>query len=94
MIVIWGRFCSPEGVINSSCGSYESSLAWDSPFWAVGGGGERGGEVLWAVSKVEGSAHVPRLLKFILLEGFSGTLLVVSILGMFYDRHLRPLLQS
>ena len=70
-------------------------LRWpgDSPFQAVGGGGERG-EVLWAVSKVEGSAHVPRFLEFILLEGFSGTLLVVSILGMFYDRHLRPLLQS
>ena len=70
-------------------------LRWpgDSPFQAGGGGGERG-EVLWAVSKVEGSAHVPRFLEFILLEGFSGTLLVVSILGMFYDRHLRPLLQS
>ena len=27
MIVIWGRFCSPEGVINTSCGNYGSLLA-------------------------------------------------------------------
>ena len=67
-------------------------LRW--PGMALSGLSGGGGEVLWAVSKVEDSAHVPRLLEFILLEGFSGTLLVVSILGMFYDRHLRPLLQS
>ena len=31
---------------------------------------------------------------FILLGGFSGALLVVSILGIVYDCHLQPLLQS
>ena len=50
MIAICSRFCSPEGVIDSSCGNYRSFLTgpfspfllagpfWpgDSPFWAVG----------------------------------------------------------
>ena len=75
MIAIWGRFCSPEGVIDSSCGNYESFSPGDNPFRTVGGGG--GG--LWAVSKVESSTRVPCLLKFILLVNFSDTLLVVSI---------------
>ena len=57
------------------------------PFRVVcGGGGEEGGG-LWAVSKVESSG-------FILLVSFIDTLLAVSILDMFYDCHLRPLLQS
>ena len=47
------------------------------PFQAVGG--ERGR--LRAVSKVEGFAHAPHLPEFILLVSFSGTLLVVSVLG-------------
>ena len=28
MIAICGHFCSPEGVINSSCGNYGSFLTW------------------------------------------------------------------
>ena len=48
------------------------------PFQAVGGG--EGGR-LRAVSKVEGFAHAPHLPEFILLVSFSGTLLVVSVLG-------------
>ena len=36
MIVICDRFCSPEVVINGSCGSYESFLVWGSPFRTVG----------------------------------------------------------
>ena len=42
---------------------------------------------LWAVSKVEGSAHAPRLPRFVLLGSFSDTLLVVSILDIAYDCH-------
>ena len=53
------------------------------PFRAVCGGTEGG---LWAMSKVESSG-------FILLVSFIDTLLAVSILDMFYDCHLRPLLQ-
>ena len=57
----------------------------------VGGGG-----VLWAVC-VQGrepDARVSRLPMIILLGGYSDTLLVVSILDIVYDCHLRPLLQS
>ena len=36
MIVICDRFCSPEVVINGSCGSYESFLVWGKPFRTVG----------------------------------------------------------
>ena len=54
---------------------------WPFPgcVWGDGGG-------LWAMSKVESSG-------FILLVSFIDTLLAVSILDMFYDCHLRPLLQ-
>ena len=49
---------------------------------------------LWAMSKVESSPRVPRLLGFILLVSLSGALLVVSILSIFYECHLSLLLQS
>ena len=39
MIAIWGCFCGPEGVINSSCGNNVSLLDWGYPFQTVGGGG-------------------------------------------------------
>ena len=61
------------------------------PFGAVGGGGS-----LWPVSKVGSSARacvralcLPR---FILLGGFSDTLLVVLILDIVYDCHLESVL--
>ena len=53
-----------------------------------GGGGGGGGGGLWAVSKVEGSTGAPCLPGSILMGGFNGALLVVSILGMVYDCHL------
>ena len=37
--------------------------------------------------------RAPRFLRFILLVGLSNTLLVVSILDILYDCHLRSLLQ-
>ena len=43
---------------------------------------------------VELGAPAPRLPRFILLVSFSDTLLVVSILEIVYDCHLRPLFQS
>ena len=64
---------------------------WAFPGWAVGGGGGGGGGgVLWAVC-VQGrepDAHVSRLPMIILLGGYSGTLLVVSILDIVHDSHL------
>ena len=57
-----------------------------SGLWGWGGGGG-----LWAVSKVESLARAPRLLRFTLLVSFSDTLLVVSILDIVYDCHLRAL---
>ena len=53
MIVICSCFCSPEGVINSSCGNYGFFLTWDNPFQTVGGAEGGGG----ALSKVESSAR-------------------------------------
>ena len=53
-----------------------------------------GGGGLWAVCKVESSAGVPCLPRFIRLASFSDTLLVVSILDTVYDCHLTLLLQS
>ena len=49
---------------------------------------------LWAVSRVGGSAPMPRLPGFFLLGGFGGALLVVSVLGIVYDCHLLLLLES
>ena len=49
-----------------------------------------GGGVLWVVC-VQGrepDAHVSRLPMIILLGGYSGTLLVVSILDIVHDSHL------
>ena len=56
-------------------------MVWPFP-GCVGVGG------LWAVSKVEGSTGAPCLPGSILMGGFNGALLVVSILGMVYDCHL------
>ena len=83
MIAICGCFCSPEGGINSSCGRYGSFSTWDSPFWAVGGGGG-----LWALSKVVNSVFTPGLPRCIPMVNFSDTLLVVLILDIVYDCHL------
>ena len=56
MIAIWGCFCGPEGVINSSCGNNVSLLDWGYPFPDCWGKGK--GQVgLWAVSKIESSAR-------------------------------------
>ena len=52
------------------------------------------GRGLWAVCKVESSARMPCLPRFIRLASFSDTLLVVSILDTVYDCHLTLLLQS
>ena len=52
------------------------------------------GSCLWAVSKVESSAHASRLPKSILLGSFSDNLLVVSILDIVYDGRLLAFLQS
>ena len=83
MIAICGCFCSPEGGINGSCGRYGSFSTWDSPFWAVGGGGG-----LWALSKVVNSVFTPGLPRCIPMLNFSDTLLVVLILDIVYDCHL------
>ena len=40
------------------------------------------------VSRVEGSAHAPRLPRFVLLGSFSDSLLVVLILDIVYDCYL------
>ena len=77
------RICSPEGVLNGSCGSYgffvTCGLGW---LFQVCGGS------LWAVFKVKSSVRerAPRFPRFILLR--SGNLLVVSALGIVYDWHL------
>ena len=57
MIAICGCFCSPEGVINGSCGRYGSFSAWDSPFWAVGEGRGEGGGLVGFVQSCELSVH-------------------------------------
>ena len=49
---------------------------------------------LWAVSKVESSAHASCLPKFILLGSFSDNLLVVCISDIVYDGRLLAVLQS
>ena len=74
-------------LVGGSCGCFMGSF-WPgfNPFGAVGGGGGGGG--LCAVSGVESLVCVLRLPGLILLGGFSGTLLVVSILHMGYDCYL------
>ena len=37
LIANFSRFCSPEGVINSSCGHYGFFLTWGEPFQDCGG---------------------------------------------------------
>ena len=49
MIAICGCFCSPEGVLNSSCGNY-GSFDLGMALSRLWGG-------LWALSKVESLAH-------------------------------------
>ena len=60
-------------------------------FWPFPGCGS--GRLVGCV-QVGGSAPMPRLPGFFLLGGFSGTLLVVSVLGIVYDCHLLLLLGS
>ena len=72
MIAICGRFCSSEGVINSSCGNYGSFLTWRKPFPDF----FLGGWDLWAVSKVEFPSRA---------RASSSD---VSILDVVYDCHL------
>ena len=79
MIVICDRFCSPEVVINGSCGSYESFLVWGKPFRTVG---EEGRGACGLCSKL--MAHPPAwpseaaLAAFAVLRG----LLMVSVGAM------------
>ena len=73
-------------------------LCWpgDNSFHIAGGEGMAGGGgdcSLQAVPKVESSARAPRLPRFIQLVSFSVTLLVISILDIVYECHLRPFLQ-
>ena len=83
MIAICRWFCSPEGVINSSHGNYESILAWVNPFKAVG-------ELMRCVQsrELDARARAPGLRTFILLGSFIDTLLVLLILDIVYDCHL------
>ena len=67
-LVFWGLLQWP---VLSVLG-YEAFFTWDGPFQAVMG----------LMSKIEGSARVPCLPRFILLVSSSDILLVVSILGM------------
>ena len=60
-------------------------------FWLGGGWG--GGVLMGSVDSRELGVRASTS-RFILLVRFSDTLLLVSILDMVYDCHLRPLLQS
>ena len=77
----WCFACGPGGgallVVAVAVGSFWSGMAF-SGMWGD----------LWAVSKVESSVRAPCLPRFILLESFSDTLLVVSILDIVYSCHL------
>ena len=52
------------------------------------------GELMGCVQSLELGAGAPRLLRFILLRTFSDTSLVVWILDIVYDCHLKSVLQS
>ena len=84
MIGICRWICSPEGVLNGSCGNYGFFVTCGLGWLFQGWGGS-----LWAVFKVKSSVRerVPRFLRFILLG--SGALLVVLALGIVYDWHLQ-----
>ena len=81
----WCFACGPGGergwgallVVAVAVGSFWSGMAF-SGMWGD----------LWAVSKVESSVRAPCLPRFILLESFSDTLLVVSVLDIVYSCHL------
>ena len=87
MIAICVCFSGLWGLLMVSVGTMGPFWPGDSPFRTMGEG-------LWAVSKVESLACVPRLPRFILLISFSDTLLVVSILDIVYDCNLGPLFCS
>ena len=70
-----------------ACGSRLPGLAFSG--WAGDGGGVLMGSVDSRELGVRASTS-----RFIPLVRFSDTLLLVSILDMVYDCHLRPLLQS
>ena len=72
--------------------SARAGLAFrDWPFLA--GQGTGGGVLMGSVDSRELGVRASTS-RFILLVRFSDTLLLVSILDMVYDCHLRPLLQS
>ena len=72
--------------------SARAGLAFrDWPFLA--GRGTGGGVLMGSVDSRELGVRASTS-RFILLVRFSDTLLLVSILDMVYDCHLRPLLQS
>ena len=66
---------------------------WDWPFLAGRGTGGGAGVLMGSVDSRELGVRASTS-RFILLVRFSDTLLLVSILDMVYDCHLRPLLQS
>ena len=75
--------------------SARAGLAFrDWPFLAGWGGGAGGGGVLMGSVDSRELGVRASTSRFILLVRFSDTLLLVSILDMVYDCHLRPLLQS
>ena len=55
---------------------------------------QRGKKTQRNKGRKEETTRAPALPRFILLVNFSDTLLVISILDIVYDCHLRPLLQS
>ena len=89
MIAIWGRFCGPRGLLMVPVGPM--ALCW--PVIPLSGLWGRGAYGLCQKLRAR-RVGAPRLPKFILLVSLSDTLLVVSILDIVYDCHLRQLLQS
>ena len=93
-IGVCGWLCAGIGV----AGLFPFSLC----MWGIGWGGEggwlvgpfqAGGGLVGCVQSQELCACAPRLLRFILLVSFNETLLVVLILDMVYNCHLRRRLQ-
>ena len=84
MMAICSRFCGPGGLLMVPVRAMGPFWLGDSPFRAVG----RRGGIMGCVQSRELEACAPRPQRFILLESFSDTLLVVSILDIFYDCHL------